>query len=116
MAEVVKIKSYEELGLSDDFLFCKIMQSNPDLCKELAELVLSRKIGKIISIDKQKPIEITRDGKGVRFDVYMEDDASTVYDIEMQTTIGHISQSNRHPKTTNLITYSLTFDSALNSW
>ena len=86
MAEVVKIKSYEELGLSDDFLFCKIMQSNPDLCKELAELVLSRKIGKIISIDKQKPIEITRDGKGVRFDVYMEDDASTVYDIEMQTT------------------------------
>lgn len=81
-----KTKRYEELGFTDDFLFCKILQNNPELCKELAELILSRKIGEIVTIDRQKPIDITHSGKGVRFDVYMEDDASTIYDIEMQTT------------------------------
>lgn len=81
-----KTKRYEELGFTDDFLFCKILQNEPELCRELAELILSRKIGEIVFIDRQKPVEITYNGKGVRFDVYMEDDESTVYDIEMQTT------------------------------
>ena len=29
---------------------------------------------------------MTYDGKGIRFDVYTEDEKNTVYDIEMQTT------------------------------
>ena len=87
MNENGKIKRYEELNFTDDFMFCKILQNDPDLCRELTELILSRKIGRIVSIDRQKAIEITADGKGVRFDVYMEDDESTVYDIEMQTTV-----------------------------
>ena len=33
-----------------------------------------------------KSVDMTYDGKGVRFDVYGEDD-DTVYDIEMQTSI-----------------------------
>ena len=87
MSENGKTKRYEELNFTDDFMFCKILQNDPDLCRELTELILSRKIGRIVSIDRQKAIEITADGKGVRFDVYMEDDESTVYDIEMQTTV-----------------------------
>ena len=86
MSEAKKRKQYDELDFTDDFMFCKILQSDKNLCKELTELILSRKIGEILQVDSQKPIEITADGKGVRFDVYMEDDASTVYDIEMQTT------------------------------
>lgn len=31
-------------------------------------------------------IDITSDGKGIRLDVYLEDDENTVFDIEMQTT------------------------------
>ena len=86
MSEAKKRKQYDELDFTDDFMFCKILQSDKNLCKELTELILSRKIGEILQVDSQKPIEITADGKGVRFDVYMEDDESTVYDIEMQTT------------------------------
>lgn len=80
------MKDYEELTFADDFMFCKILQENEDLCKELAELVLDRKIGEIVKTDKQKAIQITADGHGVRFDVYFEDDEKTVYDIEMQRT------------------------------
>ena len=80
-----KSKRYEDLEFTDDFLFCKILQNDPDLCKELTELILGRKIGKIITLANQRAVEITPDAKGVRFDVYLEDDEFTVYDIEMQT-------------------------------
>ena len=35
---------------------------------------------------EQKPIEITADARGIRLDVYVEDENETVYDIEMQPT------------------------------
>ena len=60
-------KSYEELTFADDFMFCKIMENNQDLCRELTELILGRKIGGILTIDKQKPIEVTADGPRVKF-------------------------------------------------
>ena len=80
-------KKYEELDFTDDFFFCKILMKNQKLCKELLEMILKIKIAQIVFAEKQKPIEITSDGKGVRLDVYVEDDAKTVYDIEMQPTM-----------------------------
>lgn len=76
---------YDELTFANDFLFCKILTSNPDVCCYLTELITGRKVGRIVSLNKQKLIEITSDGRGIRFDVYMEDDLDTVYNIEMQT-------------------------------
>ena len=81
-------KKYEELTFADDFMFCKILTSNPDLCHELLELILGHKVGRFTRLDKQKPIELTADGKGIRFDVYSEDDSGTVFDCEMQTSNG----------------------------
>ena len=80
------MKKYEELSFTDDFMFCKILTNNPELCHELLELILGRKVGAFTRLDKQKPIEITADGKGIRFDVYSEDDSENVYDCEMQTS------------------------------
>ena len=80
------IKEYDELLFTDDFLFCKVLENNEDLCKELLELILGKKIRRINYLAKQKVIDITSDGKGVRLDVYLEDDENTVFDIEMQTT------------------------------
>jgi len=77
-------KNYDELKFSDDFMFCKIMQNNPELCRELLELVLDKEIGELVTLGKQYPIEITADGRGVRFDVYAKDDRSVIYDVEMQ--------------------------------
>ena len=79
-------KRYEDLNSTDDFLFCKILTNHPELCRELAELIIGRKIGGIVRLDRQVPVEITADGRGVRFDVYLEDDRDTIYEIEMQTT------------------------------
>ena len=79
-------KRYEDLRFTDDFLFCKILMDDTELCKEMTELILGRKINRIVSPMAQKPIKMTDDGRGVRLDVYFEDDLNTVYDIEMQTT------------------------------
>ena len=78
------IQEYEELTFANNFIFCKIMQNYPDLCKELVELILNRKIGNIVSNNSEQVIETSPDGKGVRLDVFFEDDLSCMYDIEMQ--------------------------------
>lgn len=78
-------KTYDELDFTDDFLFCRILEEKEDLCIDLAELITGRKIKSIVRPESQKSIRLTRDGKGVRFDVYFADDEETVYDIEMQT-------------------------------
>ena len=77
-------EAYNNLQFKDDYLFCKILTERPDIAKELVELILGVKIREVV-VQKQKPIEITADGRGIRLDVYLEDDRNTVYDLEMQT-------------------------------
>ena len=79
-------KRYEELTFTDDFMFCKVLANNEELCKELLELILGIKIRKVVVLNRQQAIEITADAKGVRLDVYVEDDENSVYDIEMEAT------------------------------
>ena len=59
-AETAMAKSYEELTLADDFMFCKVMTQNPDLCRELTELITGRKVGEILKINRQMPVESQR--------------------------------------------------------
>ena len=90
-------KKYEELDFTDNFFFCKILMKNKKLCIELLEMILKIKIKDIVFIAEQKPIEITVDGRGVRLDVYVEDEAKTVYDIEMQPTMQpNLSKRSRY--------------------
>ena len=56
---------YEQLGFTDDFMFCKILEHNEDICKELVELILDEKIRRIDYLSRQQAIEITSDGKGI---------------------------------------------------
>ena len=79
-------KRYEDLTFTDDFMFCKVMTEHPELCRAVAELITGRKIREVKSLRQQAAIKLHSDGKGIRFDVYFEDDAETMYDIEMQTT------------------------------
>lgn len=71
-------KSYEELAFRDDFMFCKILGQDQELCREILELILDRKIKAIKYPQTQKQIEITSDGKGIRLDVYAEDEEENV--------------------------------------
>jgi predicted transposase/invertase (TIGR01784 family) len=77
-------KPYQKLTFTDDYMFCRIMQSEPELCRKLIELLIGRPVEKVESIDSQKSISINSDIKSVRFDVYLRDKAGTVIDLEMQ--------------------------------
>lgn len=77
-------KRYEDLKFTDDFMFCKILYSNPDLCRQMLSLILGRPVRMVNFLAKQEEIKITYDGKGVRLDVYLEGD-NKVYDFEMQS-------------------------------
>lgn len=76
-------KRYEELTFSDDFMFCKILENNEELCKELIELVLGEKIAIVHNVEKQKAIETSSDNKGVRLDVRVLAD-NRIFALEMQ--------------------------------
>ena len=90
-------KKYEELTFNDDFMFCKVLEENPALCREILEMVLDHKVGELTCVNSQKPVEITADGRGVRFDVFAEDSDKTVYDVEMQNArIDHIAKRSRY--------------------
>ena len=97
--QVIKItlpeeQYWENLKLSNDFMFAKVMR-NSELCKELLERLLDMPIDHIEYPEEQKVIDIAKDSKSVRLDVYVKDGKGTVYNVEIQTT------SNRNlPKRT----------------
>lgn len=74
---------YESLTIKDDFIFGKVME-NKENCVEMIERLTGNKLSDNISINNQKAVRIAVDCKGVRYDVYVEDDARAMYDAEMQ--------------------------------
>lgn len=79
------MKKYEELDITDPFIFAKVM-SEKELCKPLLENILNIKIRDIVYVDYEETIQMTAKSKGIRLDIYVEDDNNTVFNIEMQTT------------------------------
>lgn len=75
---------WENLGLSNDFLFGKVMR-DVELCQELIHRILPDiEIGGIRFPEAQKTIQDGIDTRGVRFDLYVKSDNGRVYDVEMQ--------------------------------
>ncbi|MBO5288117.1 MAG: Rpn family recombination-promoting nuclease/putative transposase [Spirochaetales bacterium] len=77
-------KRWEDLTITDDFMFCKVM-SDPDICKELLEILLHIKIERLVFQEPQKSFRLTSESRGIRLDVYVKD-SNRVFDIELQTT------------------------------
>ncbi len=78
-------KNIKDLNLEDDFLFAKVMSDN-EICRRVLEQILNISIKKVVSPITQKTIDLLLDGKGIRLDVYVNDDKDTVYNVEMQRT------------------------------
>ena len=78
-----KIKPWEELAFRDDYMF-KLIMSRKRICKKVLERILHIEISDIHYLEAEKPMKPSYRSKGVRLDVYVRDDARTVYNIEMQ--------------------------------
>ena len=90
MDEIKKEQSLEEkwqnATIANNFFFYKIMRHNPDVCKELLEILLEFKIERI-EMSQEEEINIDFDSKGIRLDVYAKDaDGLKIYNIEMQAS------------------------------
>ena len=88
MAKIKKkrqIKPFEKLTIQDDYLFKRIMFEK-DICIRFLEALLQVKIRDIKYIGVEQGLKETYLGKGIRLDVYVEDDNNTIYNIEMQVS------------------------------
>ena len=77
--------AYEQLDISNFFVFGKVME-NPELCKEMLERLTGETIDDINEISVEKTLKVSSDGKGVRYDVFL-DDGYRMYDTEMENRI-----------------------------
>ena len=77
------LKPWEDLTIADDYMF-KLVMSHKHICKHLLEMILGIKIRQLMEPATEKAMKIGYESKGIRLDVYVEDDENTVYDIEMQ--------------------------------
>ena len=80
-------KKFEELVMTDDFMFGKVMENN-ELCRHVLEILLQTKIETLEYPDREKEIRVTGKGKSVRLDIFTKDEHDIIYDAEMQNQNG----------------------------
>ena len=79
-----EITPLSELPLRNDFMFGEVMRTS-EICQLFLEELLSIKIRRIEFIDKQKDLSDSYTYHGIRLDVYLKDEAGTVFNVEMQS-------------------------------
>ena len=80
-------KQWRDATIQNNFVFGKTLETNPELCRRLLELILNVKISEINYPEREKTINLRSDSKGIRLDVYVEEKGSNrSFDIEMQVS------------------------------
>ena len=77
------IKPWQALTIQDDYMF-KLIMGRKRLCKKMLEKLLDLKIKRLKYMQEEKTINTRYEGKGIRLDIYVEDERKTVYNVEMQ--------------------------------
>ena len=75
----------EDLTLMDDYMFGTVMR-DPKLIRPLIESILDMRIRQVTYIEPQRTMKSRFDAKGIRLDLYVEDENGVVYNVEVQTT------------------------------
>ena len=75
--------AFQNLNLSDDFLFAKVMEDETVL-RPVVEKILGIRIREMAIVQSQRVIDIEPDSKGVRLDIMADDVAGSRYTVEMQ--------------------------------
>ncbi len=78
-------KDLSELTLMDDYMFGVVMQ-DAKIAKRLIETILDVRLRRIEYIEPQKTMKEQHDARGIRLDLYVEDEAGNIYNVEVQTT------------------------------
>ena len=83
MDDETLLKQWETLGISNDFIFCKVMEDE-ELLAELIHLILPEIEFTDLTIIAQKAEKDGLDTHGVRFDIFVRDESGRAIEIEMQ--------------------------------
>lgn len=89
-------KKYEELTLADNFMFGKIA-SNPRNCELILESLFDEKIELQKMPELEKFMQVKKNGKFIRLDLYAEDD-KRIFDAEMQNKSQNSERQIELPK------------------
>lgn len=81
-------QNFDELKISNDFIFCKVAR-NLDICQAILRILLPKigldlKDASIIDSRSQEEIKNSPLSRAIRLDVFATDSRGTSYDIEMQ--------------------------------
>ena len=76
-------QEWNQANISNNFIFYKVMRHNPDVCKELLEILLEMEIDHI-EIRTEETVEVDFGSKSIRMDVYAKNNKQA-FNIEMQT-------------------------------
>ena len=89
-----KRKTFQELTIKDNFMFCAVMM-NPENCRKFLEVVLHMHI-EHVDVDQEHSLQFHPDYHGVRLDIYAEDENHTHYNVEMQVLETQVCKRARY--------------------
>lgn len=81
--ELRRMKNFEDLTYSDNFLFGEVMMDEKT-CKNVLEIILGIEIAKVEILEKEKHLDNLPDFRSIRMDIYAKGNDRTVYNVEMQ--------------------------------
>lgn len=88
-------EKWEKATIANNFIFYKVMRHNPDVCRQLLEILLEMKIDRIV-MKQEEEIQIDYDKKGIRMDVYARSE-DKAFNLEIQATdTGEIPERARY--------------------
>ena len=81
-----ELNTVRSITFADDFTFKTIMEGNDKICAQVVERILGVKVDHIVYKQTEKTSAPSISARSIRMDVYLEDEAGTVIDVEMQKT------------------------------
>lgn len=78
------LEKWEQLTFANDFIFSQVMHDK-NICRQVVELILGVKIGKIQYLSAQDEHRIDPDSMRIIMDVYLRDE-QRIINVEMQTS------------------------------
>ncbi len=91
---MTQLKPFKDLEFRDAFLFAATMEDE-ELCRGVLERILGISIKKV-EVHTEAAVMLNSDYRGIRMDVYADDEDGTVFDVEMQTTFrGNLPRRSR---------------------